>query len=84
MEYAANVYRAAKFEGMSDEQIIKTVSEEFAYEIVYGAGRLPKGNYNKSFVELAANTEYVIVAFGVKNGSVITGLFKQSVTTPAE
>lgn len=81
MEYTASIYRAAKFEGMSDEQIIKTVIEDYGYEIYFG---LPKGNYNKSFVELAANTEYVIVAFGVKDGSAITGLFKQSVTTPAE
>ena len=81
MEYTASIYRAAKFEGMSDEKIIKSVIEDYGYEIYSG---LPKGNYNKSFVELAANTEYVIVAFGVKDGSAITGLFKQSVTTPAE
>lgn len=81
MEYTASIYRAAKFEGMSDEKIIKSVIEDYGYEIYSG---LPKGSYNKSFVELAANTEYVIVAFGVKDGSAITGLFKQSVTTPAE
>lgn len=81
MEYAANVYRAAKFEGMSDEQIIKSVIEDYGYEIYFG---LPKGNYNITRDGYSPNTEYVIVAFGVKNGSAITGLFKQSVTTPAE
>ncbi len=81
MEYAANVYRAAQFEGMNDEQIIKTVIEDFGDEIYYG---LPKGNYNITRDACSPNTEYVIVAFGVKNGSAITGLFKQSVTTPAE
>lgn len=81
MEYVANVYRAAKFEGMNDEQIIKSVIEDFGYEIYYG---LPKGNYNITRDACSPNTEYVIVAFGVKNGSAITGLFKQSVTTPAE
>ena len=81
MEYVANVYRAAQFEGMSDEQIIKTVIDDFGYEIYSG---LPKGNYNITRDGFSPNTEYVIVAFGVKNGSAITGLFKQSVTTPAE
>lgn len=81
MEYAANVYRAAKFEGMNDEQIIKSVIEDYGYEIYSG---LPKGNYNITRDGYSPNTEYVIVAFGVKNGSAITGLFKQSVTTPAE
>lgn len=81
MEYVANVYKTAKFEGMNDEQIIKSVIEDFGYEIYYG---LPKGNYNITRDACSPNTEYVIVAFGVKNGSAITGLFKQSVTTPAE
>lgn len=81
MEYVASIYKAAKFEGMSDEQIIKTVIDDFGYEIYYG---LPKGNYNITRDGFSPNTEYVIVAFGVKNGSAITGLFKQSVTTPAE
>lgn len=45
---------------------------------------LAKGNYNITRDGFSPNTEYVIVAFGVKNGSAITGLFKQSVTTPAE
>lgn len=81
MEYVANVYKTAKFEGMNDEQIIKSVIEDFGYEIYYG---LPKGNYNITRDACSPNTEYVIVAFGVKDGSAITGLFKQSVTTPAE
>lgn len=81
MEYAANVYRAAKFEGMSDEQIIKTVIDDYGYEIYSG---LPKGNSNITRDKFSPNTEYIIVAFGVKDGSAITGLFKQSVTTPAE
>ena len=81
MEYVASIYKAAKFEGMSDEQIIKSVIEDFGYEIYFG---LPKGNYNITRDAFSPNTEYVIVAFGVKNGSAITGLFKQSVTTPAE
>lgn len=81
MEYVANVYKTAKFEGMNDEQIIKSVIEDFGHEIYYG---LPKGNYNITRDACSPNTEYVIVAFGVKNGSAITGLFKQSVTTPAE
>lgn len=80
MEYAANVYRAAKFEGMSDEQIIKTVINDYAENYLM----YPKGNYNITRDAFSPNTEYVIVAFGVKNGSAITGLFKQSVTTPAE
>lgn len=80
MEYAANVYRAAQFEGMNDEQIIKTVINDYvANYLMY-----PKGNYNITRDAFSPNTEYVIVAFGVKNGSAITGLFKQSVTTPAE
>ncbi len=80
MEYAANVYRAAQFEGMNDEQIIKTVINDYvANYLMY-----TKGNYNITRDAFSPNTEYVIVAFGVKNGSVITGLFKQSVTTPAE
>lgn len=80
MEYAANVYRAAKFEGMNDEQIIKTVINDYvANYLMY-----TKGNYNITRDAFSPNTEYVIVAFGVKNGSAITGLFKQSVTTPAE
>lgn len=81
MEYVASIYKAAKFEGMSDEQIIKTVIEDYGYEIYFG---LPKGKYNITRDAFSPNTEYVIVAFGVKNGSAITGLFKQSVTTPAE
>lgn len=81
MEYVASIYKTAKFEGMSDEQIIKTVIEDYGYEIYYG---LPKGKYNITRDAFSPNTEYVIVAFGVKNGSAITGLFKQSVTTPAE
>lgn len=80
MEYAANVYRAAQFEGMNDEQIIKTVINDYvANYLMY-----TKGNYNITRDAFSPNTEYVIVAFGVKNGSAITGLFKQSVTTPAE
>lgn len=80
MEYAANVYRAAQFEGMNDEQIIKTVINDYvANYMMY-----TKGNYNITRDAFSPNTEYVIVAFGVKNGSAITGLFKQSVTTPAE
>ena len=81
MEYVASIYKAAKFEGMSDEQIIKSVIEDYGYEIYFG---LPKGKYNITRDAFSPNTEYVIVAFGVKNGSAITGLFKQSVTTPAE
>lgn len=81
MEYVASIYKAAKFEGMSDEQIIKSVIEDYGYEIYYG---LPKGKYNITRDAFSPNTEYVIVAFGVKNGSAITGLFKQSVTTTAE
>lgn len=81
MEYVASIYKAAKFEGMSDEQIIKTVIEDYGYEIYFG---LPKGKYNITRDAFSPNTEYVIVAFGVKDGSAITGLFKQSVTTPAE
>lgn len=81
MEYVASIYKAAKFEGMSDEQIIKTVIEDYGYEIYFG---LPKGKYNITRDAFSPNTEYIIVAFGVKNGSAITGLFKQSVTTPAE
>lgn len=80
MEYAANVYRAAQFEGMNNEQIIKTVINDYvANYMMYS-----KGNYNITRDAFSPNTEYVIVAFGVKNGSAITGLFKQSVTTPAE
>lgn len=81
MEYVASIYKAAKFEGMNDEQIIKTVIEDYGNEIYFG---LPKGKYNITRDAFSPNTEYVIVAFGVKNGSAITGLFKQSVTTPAE
>lgn len=80
MEYVANVYRAAQFEGMNDEQIIKTVINDYvANYLMY-----TKGNYNITRDAFSPNTEYVIVAFGVKDGSAITGLFKQSVTTPAE
>lgn len=81
MEYVANIYKAAKYEGMNDEQIIKSVIDEYSYEIYFG---LPKGNYNITRNAFSPNTEYIIVAFGVKNGSAVTGLFKKTVTTSAE
>ncbi len=81
MEIAANIYKAEKFDGMSDTEILNVVVEDFGYELYYG---LPTGSTNITRDAFSPDTEYIVVAFGVKGGSPCTGLYKQTVKTLAE
>lgn len=80
MELVTNIYKAEKFKDMADQEIISSVIKDFGYEIYYG---LPVGSTNITRDAFTPDTEYIIVAFGVKNGNACTSLFKQTVKTPA-
>lgn len=71
--WAFDVYAAAGFDGMSDEEILDLC-----------AGNNPtrtSGSGSLKYTGLSPETEYMVVAFGYDQGCVTTGLFKQTFTT---
>ena len=81
MELCVNLYRTETLDGLTDDEIISRMLEDAGYELYYG---LPKGHVDLIRDAVSDNTEYVIVACGVKNTSACTELYKKVVTTPAE
>ena len=81
MELCVNLYRTETLDGLTDDEIISRMLEDAGYELYCG---LPKGHVDLIRDAVSDNTEYVIVACGVKNTSACTELYKKVVTTPAE